>query len=247
MEKEINGDMLYEIMLRSDIEEIQKLCRINKEANKIGRQENFWQTKYLAEFTPPSYPVHKWKKEYQMKYIVNHPKRIFKLVYTCRDDSDTILMMKVKHRREAYKYLAYLCNNELIAERYISKLVRQYDDPDFQIEESQELKTLCQEYYNGHKFKYHGMQSTIDICKRFYLKPNYLYYYLGNDTYSINSYLNLFKYLYSKQFSIELFSDPYPTTIPRPYFTTCEIEMMLQLDPENSDGDIVELVTDEYF
>ena len=219
-----------------------KLCRTSREANEICLNEHFWQAKYLSEFKTPNYPVTKWKKEYKMKYMVDHPKTIFKLV----NGEDVILLLKAKNRREAYKYIAYLCNDDLIDQRYISKLVQQYDDPDFQIEESKELKAYCNEYY-GHKFKYHRMQSTLKICKRFYLKPNYLYYYLENDSYSIKFYFNLFKYLYSKQFHVERFIDSYPNQIDRPYFTVAEIEMMLQPDSENSDGDMIELVEDEFY
>ena len=242
MSEPINGNMLYEIMLRSDIEEISKLCQTNKEARKIGSSENFWHNKYLNDYSQPPYPVPKWRKEYKMKHIVEHPKKIYKLVY----NDEVIVMLKTKSRRTAYKYIAYLCNNNLIDEHYIKRLVRQYDDPDFQVEESMELKVLCQDYYGQQKFKYHGVKSTLEICKRYYLKPLYLYHHLGNDTYSINFYFNLFKYLYSHQFCLDRIHEPYPTQISKPYFTVGEIEMMLNVESESSDGDIVELVEDEY-
>ena len=245
-EPRVPYNMLYEILLKSNITEIRKLCRINKEANEIYQTDNFWQNKYINDYNLPNYPVNKWKKEYKLKYIVEHPKKIYKLVYDGRDDDKHIIkMLKVKNRREACKYITYLCNNDLIVDYYIQQLVRQYHDPDFQIEDSHELKILCHEYNNQHKFKYYGLLSLVKVCICFYLKPNYLYYFFGKDTYGMKIHFDLFRYLYSHRFYIDRIEQPYPDQVCRPYFTPFEIERMLNVDCDDDNSAFIELVKDQ--
>lgn len=65
----INDDILIAIMMKSDLEEINKLCRLNKLSQQLCQNQILWKTKYLQDFEQPEKEIVDWKEEYKNSYI----------------------------------------------------------------------------------------------------------------------------------------------------------------------------------
>ena len=233
-------DLVYENLLGTDYKQIQRLLKRENDVVKICQREQFWNDKYLRDFGPPKAEAQEWSEEYKMRYTITNPKKLFYLVKSEQEESEPIATIKAKNRFAAYKFIAYLCNNDLISKQYIQELVTQYKDP---MEVGEELILLCEEYIEKGKFPvYMKRENIINCVKHYYLKPNYLYYKYDADD---NKYiLDLFRHLYLKQYGLNCIKEPFPDKITKPYLIPEEIEIMLN---NNECEQCIELVEEEYY
>ena len=238
-------NIVYENLLNTDYKKIRQLCQIEPDVFKICQTDLFWRDKYLKDYGSNTYEYHEptiWKDEYQYRYTLENPKKIYYLMSSNEEESEPIVTLKAKNRNDAYKFIAYLCNHHLIPNHYIRTLINQYNDP---IKESEELNTLYQEYCEKDKLPiYLGKEVMIHCVQHYYLKPNYLYYIYDKDD---NVYiLDLFKYLYLKRYCSNQIKEPLPDKITKPVLTETEIASMLNIE-SNSSKHWIELVEEEYY
>ena len=239
MGSELNHNMMYEIMLKTEYKDLKALSQVNKEAYKIYKSEELWEKKYIQDYGRPEWKVEKWKTAYKWEYVKNNPKKIYNLVMNAEDcDPDVLLTIKAENREEAYEFIAHYCNS---TNSYISgRLIDQYMN--VKIMESNKLDTLCENYKTRGTLSGFLMRKAV---KLYYFRPGYLYY----ERYDGEKYLDFLKYLYQNGYCIDKINE-IPEKIYRQYFTANDIKTMLNIKSEN-DNNIskynIELNEEKYY
>ncbi len=229
MASELNSDMLYEVMLKTDYFDLKALCRANKEAYKISESERFWEKKYIQDYGKPAYEVEEWKREYKMEYVKTHPEKIYHLKRRLDEYSnETVLTIKAKNVDDVYKFIAHYCNSDKYT--YIASYLIDCDKKS-EVSEPKQLNELCKTYKAKTNF------FSTDLLKKavqlYYFKPGYLYYAGCNK----EEYLKFFKYLYQNGYCRDLVKAPMPDQIYRQYLTFEAVKTMLEISDDEDDED----------
>ncbi len=240
MESGLGANMIYEVMLNTNYKDIKALCKVNKDAYEIYRSNKFWQDKFLKDFGKLNSNGNEWRQEYKIRYAILNPQKLYRLeCVECNPDRKIInlLNLRVKNKQEAYIYIAHICNNKLIDERYIKSLA--YQGASYEtirkIFDIEQLLSLCEKYYLNNKEKIDqydvgGDPITFlaEHCYLGYLRPKMLFYKHDWMIADNNVILDLFNYLYSQRFCTERVKEPPSLPIDSQLnFTPDDIELML--------------------
>ena len=229
-----NTNVLQEILLNADFQDLKHLARLNKTTYGILKLDKFWEYKYKKDFKITNLVnYHDWKEEYRIKFRFENPKKIYRLA--CAGlNINHILNLQVSNKKEAYKYIAYACNNKIIDEQYVCKLISQHYHIDTMIPSN--IMELCAEYTkNNPELSSYDQDPTFLArhCYSAYLLPKNLYFrqtWMIKDT---NVILKFFKYMYSKGFCVDKVKEPFELKydvdgkIERPIYTPDDIEIMI--------------------
>ena len=251
----MDRDILYEIMMKTDYQDLKELCRVNKEASKICASEQFWENKYKQDHEfpcriPARYSkasatigtfedkVANWKTEYKLEYVRNRPKKLYSLIKSYEyDDNEVCLNIRAHDKEEVYKFIAHWCNystDETMARGLVHRYIVS------EILEPNTLNLLWEKYEAKGSLTGDLIRKAVKLC---YLKPQYLYYADGHR----EDYLKFFKYLYEKGYCVDLITEKFPDKIDIPYFTSEEVKTMLNLDEGEEITGCVHLIEKECY
>ena len=65
-----NKDVLFNVLLSTDFEDLENLCKTNQQARRYCNDEYFWKTKFLHDKLPLFTSIENWKITYRQIYKI---------------------------------------------------------------------------------------------------------------------------------------------------------------------------------